>query len=991
MFDKALIPGLKRFRIPERYRVDHIAGGLRITCLGAPSKDAEATFKPFKSRGATCRRLHATTAEGQDFIIEFGTFGEDYGSEFAGTIRARRPAPVGDLLVLDGPRFRDPPAPLPAIAHLQDQARPRWAEGISYRVEQVDESGKVLRKGLRIPQVGALHAIASHWTLGNEPAIVVMPTGTGKTEVMIAASVASVCARLLVIVPTDALREQTVRKFQRYGLLRKIGVIGNLPAPVVGSLSSRPDRGLFDALRTCNVVVTTMSSIGLAEPAMQEQFALLFSHVFFDEAHHVEAATWKRFQQCCAKSRILLFTATPFREDSRALEGKIIYNFPLSVAQDQGYFNPIHFVEVFEPDHARADQAIADTAVAQLRKDEKAGHDHILMARTATIDAAQKLFSEIYEPNYADFNPVLIHSRISGRRGVLEAIRSGQHRIVICVDMFGEGFDLPSLKVAALHSVHKSLGITLQFIGRFARTDEGVGPATFVANTADDGVPEALEGLYQEDADWNHLVAGLSYDAIDPQARLSELVSNLKSIDPNKEETEISTLALRPKISATAYRTAKFHPERFAPAFRFSQRVFQTQVSKPDNMLVLIVNQSERIDWTSARNIALDTWDLYIAYFDMKRNLLFIHSSRKGDAGMRLARAIAHEPIKLEGEDTFKVFAGLRRLILHSVGLSGQSRSVRYQMLVGLDVSDAIDPLQQRAKMKANVMGVGYERGKRQSIGCSRKGKIWSMSKGSLAEWKSWCDEIGAKLSDPDASPDDFLRYTLVPVAISQLPKTQALMVDWPDYLFESAGFRLQVTSHQGSFDFHDCELALVEWGSPGSFTFALRAGGTFETRFVFSIDPHGSGDSRHRVRRVQGESAQIDVGGTVWEIEEYFNENPPLVRLADGSQLHGSIQLRPPEEWCDVFDRDLIDTLDWSGTDLGKESRWKNGNLREDSIQQRFIEHLEDGVARFIVDDDDQGESADIVAIEEAEDTIIVYLWHCKYSSKREAREQSG
>ena len=40
---------------------------------------------------------------------------------------------------------------------------------------------------------------------------------------------------------------------------------------------------------------------------------------------------------------------------------------------------------------------------------------------------------------------------------------------MVCVDMLGEGFDLPALKVAAIHDPHKSLGVTLQFVGRFAR------------------------------------------------------------------------------------------------------------------------------------------------------------------------------------------------------------------------------------------------------------------------------------------------------------------------------------------------------------------------------------------------------------------------------------------------------------------------------------------------------------------------------------------
>ncbi|WP_258863412.1 hypothetical protein [Streptococcus agalactiae] len=36
--------------------------------------------------------------------------------------------------------------------------------------------------------------------------------------------------------------------------------------------------------------------------------------------------------------------------------------------------------------------------------------------------------------------------------------------------MFGEGIDIPSLKVAAIHDKYKSLPITLQFMGRFARS-----------------------------------------------------------------------------------------------------------------------------------------------------------------------------------------------------------------------------------------------------------------------------------------------------------------------------------------------------------------------------------------------------------------------------------------------------------------------------------------------------------------------------------------
>ena len=82
------------------------------------------------------------------------------------------------------------------------------------------------------------------------------------------------------------------------------------------------------------------------------------------------------------------------------------------------------------------------------------------------------------------------------------------------------------------------------------------------------------------------------------------------------------------------------------------------------------------------------------------------------------------------------------------------------------------------------------------------------------------------------------------------------------------------------------------------------------------------------------------------------------------------------------MFERDAIGTIEWGETDLSQESRWHNGAVRPRSIQQRFIEHLEQGPSIFIIDDDDNGESADVVAIKETEHTITVTLWHCKYAS---------
>src|SRR5690606_14676734 len=103
-------------------------------------------------------------------------------------------------------------------------------------------------------------------------------------------------------------------------------------------------------------------------------------------------------------------------------------------------------------------------------------------------------------------------------------------RIVICVDMLGEGFDLPHLKVAALHDTHKSLAVTLQFIGRFTRKGpaDKIGEASVVANIADPDAEAKLADLYAEGADWDLLIKRLSEERIAQELRLQDVVLALK-------------------------------------------------------------------------------------------------------------------------------------------------------------------------------------------------------------------------------------------------------------------------------------------------------------------------------------------------------------------------------------------------------------------------------------------------------------------------------
>ena len=221
-----------------------------------------------------------------------------------------------------------------------------WRGKFSFHAEERDGVGNIVAPGLRPPQIGALHAIGEHWSLYKNPATVVMPTGTGKTETMLATLVNYVRGPLLVVVPSRVLRDQTQGKFETLGLLRSLGNLASgVRNPIVGVITRRArNEADLSILENCNVVVTTMSAIaeGAAE-SLGPEIARRVHTLIVDEAHHIGAAGWSAFRGHFRNQSVLQFTATPFRRDGKLVDGEVIYNYPLRLAQQDGYFCKITF------------------------------------------------------------------------------------------------------------------------------------------------------------------------------------------------------------------------------------------------------------------------------------------------------------------------------------------------------------------------------------------------------------------------------------------------------------------------------------------------------------------------------------------------------------------------------------------------------------------------------------------------------------------------
>jgi superfamily II DNA/RNA helicase len=299
-----------------------------------------------------------------------------------------------------------------------------------------------------------------------------------------------------------------------------------------------------------------MSIAGKAKAEVQHRMAQMCGALFIDEAHHIGARTWRAFRawftEAATDKLIFQFTATPFREDGGKVDGKFIYYYPLAKAQNEDYFGKIDFRAVSDLDGDETDDEIMRLVGETLDRDIAAGRNHLAMVRCKKIKRAEKLH-ERYAAALARYNPVIVHSEQSAsvRHENLAALRRFDSRIVVCVDMLGEGFDLPELKIAGVHDVFASVAVTLQFVGRFARAREDLGTATVIANTDQDRVDRALAKLYAEEADWNLLISTINASRVGREMGRAEVLAgfkgDLREIPLQTIESSMSTLVFRAK------------------------------------------------------------------------------------------------------------------------------------------------------------------------------------------------------------------------------------------------------------------------------------------------------------------------------------------------------------------------------------------------------------------------------------------------------------
>ncbi len=344
---------------------------------------------------------------------------------------------------------------------------------------------------LRADQKEALEA----WFESGSRGQIVMPTGTGKTEVALAAMTASDDAVLVVAPVRDLMYQWHRRIMLRTGF--EAGVLGD---------------SIYDVRP---VTVTTYDSAYIHMADIGARFGL----IVFDEEHHLPGRCLREAAMLSTAPKRLGLTATPERadglhEDLEWLVGPVVFNMPLPRAAGRTIadYDVVRIPVALKPDEqARYDEAAGEIR-DYMREKNKGGVRYTmkdLCADTGADPEARKVqkyyrikqdiedraeeklrvledLFKLHAPDriivFAGSNnmamdvsrrflvpAILDHSRRKERTAVLDGFSSGSFPVLVANQVLDEGVDVPSAKVAVVIGGQASTRQAKQRLGRILR------------------------------------------------------------------------------------------------------------------------------------------------------------------------------------------------------------------------------------------------------------------------------------------------------------------------------------------------------------------------------------------------------------------------------------------------------------------------------------------------------------------------------------------
>lgn len=336
-------------------------------------------------------------------------------------------------------------------------------------------------------QLNLINSIYASWAGGNRNVLAVLPTGGGKTfvfSVIAAAFPGAVCA----IAHRSELVVQMSVALAREGVVHRVIGPASLRRAVTRAHLREFNRSFYDP--NARVAVASVDTLVNADPA-DPWFAQVVLWIQ-DEAHHVLASNkWGRACELFPNARGLGVTATPLRADGKGLgrhaDGlfdDLIVGPSMRGLIDQGYLAPY---KVYAP---KSDIQLANVRITEsgdyspveLRKARRESHITGDVVQTylriapglqgITFDVDVESATETaaaYRAAGVSAEVVSAKTPTELRDSIIQRFKAGEILQLVNVDLFGEGFDVPAVRVVSFARPTESYGLYVQQFGRALR------------------------------------------------------------------------------------------------------------------------------------------------------------------------------------------------------------------------------------------------------------------------------------------------------------------------------------------------------------------------------------------------------------------------------------------------------------------------------------------------------------------------------------------
>ncbi|UAB69212.1 DEAD/DEAH box helicase [Vibrio sp. SCSIO 43132] len=343
---------------------------------------------------------------------------------------------------------------------------------------------------LRPYQADSVKAVVHYFRKNSSPAVIVLPTGAGKSLVI--AELARLAkGRVLVLAHVKELVEQNHAKYEGYGLQ--------------GSVYSA---GLGRKETDQQVVFASVQSVVRNLDAFANQFSLLV----IDECHRVPDNTNSSYRKVISHVqsinpgiKVLGLTATPYRlgmgwiyqyhtrglvrsEEPRFFRD-CIFELPIRYLLDEGFLTPAKMVDapVLSYDFSKLKPASTgrykesemDMVIEQSKRAtpqivqqiiHHAEQRHGVMIFAATVRHAQEILSILPE----DQSSIVIgDTETKERDSIIQAFKNRDIKFLVNVSVLTTGFDAPHVDLIAILRPTESVSLYQQIVGRGLRLSEG--------------------------------------------------------------------------------------------------------------------------------------------------------------------------------------------------------------------------------------------------------------------------------------------------------------------------------------------------------------------------------------------------------------------------------------------------------------------------------------------------------------------------------------